>query len=139
MRKLTLFTIILSLFIVSSAVAKSYQYITPAQTKDNLEQQVAMQLVDIQVAEEFCQHHLPGALPTYAYPVKSDADRAKLAAVLPQLKSSTALVVVVCPRGGGGAKRAYDYLQSEGIADERLFILEKGQQGWPYPEQLAQK
>lgn len=137
MRKLTILTIIFSLFIVSTAMAKSYRYISPAQAKDNLEQQVAMQLVDIQVAQEFSQHHLPGALPTYAYPVKSDSDRAKLAAVLPQLKSSTAPVVVICPRGGGGAKRAYDYLQSQGIAAERLLILEKGQQGWPYPERLA--
>lgn len=119
--------------------AWSYQYLPAATAKDYLLEKRPMQLVDIQVEQEFNQHHLPGALATYAYPVKSADDLAKLDAVLPQLQSSAATVVIVCPRGGGGAKRAYDHLQKQGIAAKRLFILEKGQQGWPYPEQLAMK
>jgi thiosulfate/3-mercaptopyruvate sulfurtransferase len=47
-------------------------------------------------------------------------------------------VVIVCPRGGGGAKRAYDHLAGQGVTGGRLFILEQGQQGWPYPELLEQ-
>jgi len=43
---------------------------------------------------------------------------------------------VVCPRGGGGAKRAYDHLLASGISDERVYILTDGQAKWPYPELL---
>ena len=38
--------------------------------------------------------------------------------------------MIVCPRGAGGAKRTYDHLLQQGIAAERLLILEKGQEGW---------
>ncbi|WP_303720220.1 rhodanese-like domain-containing protein [Malonomonas rubra] len=137
MKKLIQLFIFIALGLLATQ-AWSYQYISAEDARGNLEQQSSMLLVDIQIEPEFNQHHLPGALPTYAYPVKSDSDRSKLAALLPQLQDSTAPVVVVCPRGGGGAKRAYDYLEEQGIAPERLFILEKGQQGWPYPELLAQ-
>lgn len=138
MRKITIFIFISLLLAASTAMAKPYQYLSPADTKIKLAEKQPLLLVDIQVEQEFNQHHLPGALATYAYPVKSDADRGKLAALLPRLNESSAPVVVVCPRGGGGAKRAYDFLQEQGIVAERLFILEKGQQGWPYPELLAQ-
>jgi len=133
------FLVISILLLTLPAWGKSYQYISPAETKNKLLQQQPLTFVDIQVEKEFNQHHLPGALATYAYPVKSDEDQAKLDAVLPQLQSSTVPVVIVCPRGGGGAKRAYDHLQQQGISSDRLFILEKGQQGWPYPEQLAKQ
>jgi len=140
MKKTILSCLVISILLFTlPAWGKSYQYISPAETRTKLVQQQPLTFVDIQVEKEFNQHHLPGALGTYAYPVKSAADQAKLDAVLPQLKSSTAPVVIVCPRGGGGAKRAYDHLQQQGISSERLFILEKGQQGWPYPEQLANK
>jgi len=41
-------------------------------------------------------------------------------------------IVVVCPKGGGGAKNTIQYLVDQGIEDSRLFILEKGQAEWPY-------
>ena len=106
--------------------------------KTKLATNTPMLLVDIQVKPEFKQHHLPGAIATYAYPVKSDSDRAKLEATLPELKDSNNPVIVICPRGGGGAKRAYTYLKEQGVDEKRLFILEKGQQGWPYADFLAQ-
>ncbi len=137
MRKTTSLLIIGLLLMATTAMAASYQYLSPDDTKKRLVHQQPMTLVDIQVEDEFNQHHLPGALATYAYPVKSVADRAKLETVLPQLQGDEP-VVIVCPRGGGGAKRAYDYLLEKGVAGKRLFILEKGQQGWPYPEQLAE-
>ncbi|SHJ46435.1 Rhodanese-like domain-containing protein [Malonomonas rubra DSM 5091] len=139
MKKSFLLLLIVLFCLLSPAWAGSYQYISSADTRDNLNNKVPMALIDIQVEEEFNQHHLPNALATYAYPVKSDADKSRIDAFLPQLKESSEIVVVVCPRGGGGAKRAYDHLEKQGIASERLFILEKGQQGWPYPELLAQK
>ena len=127
---------ILILLIASPVWSGSYQYLTPSDVKQKITDQKPLFLVDIQIEEEFSRHHLIGALNTYAYPVKSDADRKKLNSILSQVLPSVDPVVIVCPRGGGGAKRAYDYLLSQGVANERLFILEKGQGGWPYPELL---
>lgn len=107
-----------------------YNYISAAELEARLTANQPVNIVDIQVEEEFAQHHIKGATPTYAYPVKSDTDRAKLDAAVEQLKGNGDPVVVVCPRGAGGAKRTYDYLQQQGIAAERLLILEKGQEGW---------
>ncbi len=115
----------------------AYQYISPEEVKQGLSDKAAMTLVDIQVEKEFTQHHINGAIPTYAYPVKSDRERAQLDAAISTLKGNSDKVVVVCPRGGGGAKRAYDYMLESGIPENRLFILTKGQDGWPYPDLLA--
>ena len=108
----------------------SYNYIGAAALEARLTAKEPLHLVDIQVEEEFAKHHIVGATATYAYPVKSDADKAKLQAVLDKIKSDHAPVVIVCPRGAGGATRTYDYLLSQGVAAERLLILEKGQEGW---------
>jgi len=111
-----------------------YSYLPAAALKAKIESGEPVNLVDIQVRDEFSAHHLPGALATYAYPVKSDEDRSRLEAVLTELQANSAAVVIVCPRGAGGAKRAYDHLLGQGVAAERLYILEKGQEGWPFPE-----
>jgi len=110
--------------------AGSYRYISAADLEMRLNAGQPTHIVDIQVEEEYAQHHITGATATYAYPVKSDADKAKLAAVVDTLKADTDPVVIVCPRGAGGATRTYDYLLSQGVAVERLLILEKGQGGW---------
>lgn len=122
-----------------SAWANSYQYISAADVKHKVEKQENVLLLDIQVEEEFNQHHITGAIETYAYPVKSETDRGKLATVLAQAKTSAEPIVIICPRGGGGAKRAYDYLKDQGITEGRLMILEGGQAKWPYAEMLAKK
>jgi rhodanese-related sulfurtransferase len=108
----------------------TYRYISAADLEARLTAHQPTNLVDIQVEEEYLQHHIKGAEPTYAYPVKSDADRVKLDGVVERLKTNNDPVVIVCPRGAGGATRTYDYLLSRGIAAERLLILEKGQGGW---------
>ena len=117
--------------------ALAYQYISPEDVKQGLKDNAAMTLVDIQVEKEFNQHHIDGAVATYAYPVKKDQERAQLEPAINALKANSDKVVVVCPRGGGGAKRAYDYMLKSGLPEERLFILTKGQDGWPFPEMLA--
>ncbi|BCR03441.1 hypothetical protein DESUT3_05100 [Desulfuromonas versatilis] len=127
--------LVLALLCSGGAVsADSYNYLSPEAVRQNLESRVPMLLVDIQVEEEFAAHHLPGALATFAYPVKTEAEKARLDAVVEKLNASEEPVVIVCPRGGGGAERAYQHLQASGIPAGRLFILEKGQDGWPYPE-----
>ena len=118
---------------VSAFAADTYHYISAAALEARLSAKEPIHLVDIQVEEEFAKHHITGATATYAYPVKTEADKAKLQAVLTKIKADSAPVVVICPRGAGGATRTYDYLLSQGIAAERLLILEKGQEGWACP------
>lgn len=117
-----------------TAMAGSYNYVEQAQFKQWLEKGKDMTIVDIQVPAEFQQHHFKAALQTNAFPVKSAADKQKLDAVVPKLAAAKNDVVVVCPRGGGGAKNTYDYLKSKGIDEKRIFILKEGMQGWPYKE-----
>jgi thiosulfate/3-mercaptopyruvate sulfurtransferase len=127
------FSLLLAIFLFSGtslADDNRYTYISAADLEARLNAKLPTQIVDIQVEEEFVQHHIKGATPTYAYPVKSDADRAKLDTTVEQIKGNNDLVVIVCPRGAGGAKRTYDYLLQQGISAERLQILEKGQEGW---------
>jgi rhodanese-related sulfurtransferase len=118
----------------TSAIAGGYSYVEQDQFKQWLGNKKDMAIVDIQVPVEFQKHHFKGALETGAYPVKSVEDKEKLDKVMPRLLQSQNDVVVVCPRGGGGAKNTYDYLKEKGISEKRLFILEKGMQGWPYQE-----
>ena len=108
----------------------SYNYITATALEARLTAKQPTNIVDIQVEEEFAKHHIQGAEATYAFPVKSEDDTAKLKAIVAKLKSNADPVVIVCPRGAGGATRTYDYLLTQGIAAERLLILEKGQEAW---------
>jgi len=133
---LQILTMILFLTLTQSVSAFSYQYITASAVKQHIADHTPMTLVDIQVEDEFNQHHIIGAQATYAYPVKTADDRAKMTPVITPLLSNNDLTVVVCPRGGGGAKRAYDLLLKTGVSEDRVYILEKGQGGWPYPELL---
>ena len=135
-----LFLLIFALILTSSmAMASDYNFISPEKLKQGIEKRENLLLLDIQVEADFTQHHLEGALATYAYPVKSDADRDKLTPVVALIKADQAPVVIICPRGGGGAKRAYDFLVNNGVEVERLKILEGGQQKWPYAELLAKQ
>lgn len=112
------------------AAETSYNYISASDLEARLNAHQSTNIVDIQVEEEFASHHIKGAMPTHAYPVKSEADRAKLAAAMAKIRGNADPVVVVCPRGAGGAQRTYDYLLGQGVAADRLLILEKGQGGW---------
>ena len=131
MKKLMM-TLVLIAALGAPAFAGGYNYVSAAKVKAWMTSGTPVSIVDIQVKEEFDAHHLRGSIATYSYPVKSDADRARLNPVVSDLKQSSTPVVVVCPRGKGGAKRCYDYLASQGIAQDRLLILEKGVAGWPY-------
>lgn len=117
----------------------SYNYITPADLKARIQLGDSTTVLDIQIQEDFSRHHIRGAIPTYAYPVKSEEERSRIEAAYANLATGSDPVVIVCPRGGGGARRTYDYLVSRGIVEGRLLILEKGQEDWPYPELLEGK
>jgi rhodanese-related sulfurtransferase len=138
MKRKVFVALILSAAMVSGATTalaqeSKYNYIKPAELKARLEAGDSLTVVDIQVEEEFSNQHIRGALPTYAYPVKTEAQRAKIDSVYDNLAQASTPIVIVCPRGGGGAKRTFDHLAGKGISADRLLILESGQEGWPYP------
>lgn len=116
------------------AIAQQYNYIAPTELKQQLQSGAKPILLDIQVEADYAKHHLPGAVPTYAYPAKTDAERAKLQPTVSQIMASKEDVIIVCPGGGSGAKNTVDYLKAQGVPESRMKILEKGQKGWPFPE-----
>ena len=108
-----------------------YNYITADETAKLIREDASkIVLVDIQEKPDFEEEHLKGAISTYAYPVKTDDEKARLAALLPDIKEGQK-VIIVCPRGGGGADRAYDFYLSKGLKKEQLLTLKGGQYEWP--------
>lgn len=134
MKKAVMLLLTLILASATTAMAGSYNYVEQDQFRQWLGAGKDMTVVDIQVPAEFQQHHIKGSLETNAFPVKTLEEKAKLDKVVPLLAAGRTDVVVVCPRGGGGAKNTYDYLKEKGIAEKRIFILKEGMQGWPYKE-----
>lgn len=134
MKRIMVLTLLLVIGSIATVMAGGYNYVEAEQFRQWLEKGKEMAIVDIQVPAEFTQHHFKAALETGAYPVKSAADKQKLDAVLTGLSATQKDVVVVCPRGGGGAKNTFDYLKEKGISEKRIFILREGMQGWPYKE-----
>ena len=133
MRKSLVMTVLLLVAFAATAVAAtSYNYLSPAEFKQWLENGKKVKIVDIQVPAEFQQQHFSGSLETNAYPVKSAEEKQRLDKVVLPLSASSEEIIVVCPRGGGGAKNSYDYLVEKGIPAKRLYILEDGMKGWPY-------
>lgn len=127
---------VVSIILLSAvlAYASDYQYVSPETVRQWIETKKPVTIVDIQVKEEFDAHHLPGSVATYAYPVKSDADKAKLETAIKEAIAGGHPVVIVCPRGGGGAKRCYDQMRSQNVPESQLLILKKGMSGWPYKD-----
>ncbi len=131
------FTILFLILFSTTAIAEQYNFMTPEDLKKRLGANEDLLVVDIQVEEEFNQHHIPGSIATYAYPVKTDEDRARLEPVVSLQKEDLKPVVIVCPRGAGGAKRTFDYLVTQGVDKNHLWILEKGMSGWEYGDLTA--
>ena len=119
---------------LSPALASDYNYISPEKVKTWIETKKPFTIVDIQVTDEFKAHRLPNSTATYAYPVKTDAERAQLEDAIRSSMEKDTPVVVVCPRGGGGAKRCYDYMKAKNVPEDRLLILKGGMGGWPYKD-----
>lgn len=131
MKKLILAALTIML-LPAMAWASDYNYISQDAMKARLDKHDQVSIVDICPVDQFAKGHLPGSIETNSYPVKTDEERTRLHNVLPDLKSTSNDIVIVCPGGKGGAKRTYDYYKAQGIDESRLFILAKGMNGWPY-------
>jgi len=127
----------LALTLLAAGPALATNYITPAKLKKMLDAKQEVIMVDIQPVADFAKQHLPGSIETNAFPAKSDEEKARLDKALPVINGSKAQVIVLCPRGKSGAKNSYDYLQSKGVVENRLQILEGGIADWPYTEMFV--
>lgn len=132
MKKLLLSLAMLVLAV--TAQAGDYRYVAPEQMKTWLESNKELLIVDIQPAKDFARQHFATALETNAFPVEKPEEQKLLDPAVTAAQGNNKEVVVVCPRGKGGAKRTYDYLKAKGIAEKRLFILTDGMDKWPYKE-----
>jgi len=127
----------LAFTLLFAAPALATNYITAPKLKKMLDEKQEVILVDIQPADQFEKHHLPGSIETNAFPAKSNEEKARLDKALAIINASKAPVTVLCPRGKSGAKNSYDYLQSKGVDEKRLQILEGGIADWPYGEMFV--
>lgn len=139
MKKITILPLILLCIFNVASVFESFNYLEADQFKEWIERDKPVIIVDIQVKDEFAAHNFPGSIETNAYPVKTEAQQKQIAPALEAYKKTGNDVVVVCPRGGGGAKRCYSYLKSQGVPEEKLTILKGGIAKWPYRDMLLSK
>ncbi len=133
MKKLLLvLTIVGLVFVGCGKVDKKpeYNYMEAKQSAEAIRSGAKVVFVDIQEKDDFEEEHLKGAIATYSYPVKTQEESDKLLASLKHINSDDK-IVIVCPRGGGGAQRAYDVFAKNGIEKSSTYILTDGQYGWP--------
>jgi rhodanese-related sulfurtransferase len=130
---ITLCLVLVGLIYIPHA-AQAANYVKPDIFKQWLASNKPLVIVDIQPAEDFGDHHFRGSIETNAFPSKSDEEKKRLDKALSTIQSSKGDVVIICPKGKGGAVNSYDYLKSKGVPASRLFILEGGIDGWPYPD-----
>lgn len=117
----------------------NFNYVKAEEFKQWLDSGKEMVLVDIQVKDEFSAHHFKNSIETNAFPVETEEQRKMIDQAVTAAKAAGTDVVVVCPRGGGGAKRCYSYLKEQGIPEDKLFILDGGVDKWPHKEMLVKR
>lgn len=122
-----------------AALFENFNYVKADEFKQWLDSGKAMVLVDIQVKDEFPKHHFKNSIATYSFPVETEEQRKMIDPAVAAAKAAGTDVVVVCPRGGGGAKRCYTYLKEQGVPEAKLFILEGGVEKWAHKEMLEKQ
>lgn len=122
-----------------AALFETFNYVKADDFRQWLDSGKAMVLVDIQVKDEFSLHHFKDSIETNAFPVETEEQQKMIDPAVTAAKKAGTDVVVICPRGGGGAKRCYSYLKAQGIPEAKLFILEGGVAKWPNKETLASR
>jgi len=139
MKKSAILPLALLFFFNVAALGESFNYLEADQFKEWIQSDKPVIVVDIQVKDEFAAHHFSGSIETNAFPVKTDVQKNQILPAVEAYKKTGHDVVVVCPRGGGGAKRCYTYLKNQGVPDDKLTILQGGVAKWPYREMLVSK
>ncbi|WP_053062295.1 MULTISPECIES: rhodanese-like domain-containing protein [unclassified Desulfovibrio] len=117
---------------VNASIGEEYKYISPETLQGRIKAgDSSMIILDICPVEQFAKGHIPGAIETNASPAQRPEETARLEAALPKLVGDKD-IIIICPGGGGGAKRTVDLYKSKGIDSKRLLILENGMNKWPY-------
>lgn len=113
-----------------------WQFISPADLKKTVETKDTSdyQILDIQPKKDFAKGHIPGSISVPAYPVDTKELEKLVVDSAAKFKDSKNPIYVVCPGGGGGAKRSISLLIDEGIDKSRLYIVENGAKKWPYKD-----
>ncbi|MCF6186555.1 MAG: rhodanese-like domain-containing protein [Desulfobulbaceae bacterium] len=131
------FVLVVSLLCFAAAAgAAELNFMDAARFKGLCSSKAPMVLADIQKPHDFKKHHFFAAVETDAYPVKTGADKAKLAVIQQMFQKTGNDVIVIGPRGGPASKRAAKYLIEQGIPADKVFILEGGVKKWPDQEML---
>lgn len=136
MKKLTLIGLAFFSLLNVAALFESFNYLDAETFSEWLTANKPVIIVDIQVAEEFAAHHFPNSIETNGFPVKTAEQQHQIDPAVAAYKDTGYDVVVVCPRGGGGAKRCYTYLKTQGVPEAKLTILTGGIAKWPYKNML---
>lgn len=76
--RILIFVLSFLLLPTSANLAEFYNFISAEQMKTKITSGNDVIVVDIQEEEDCNQHHLPGSISTYAYPVKTDGERAAI-------------------------------------------------------------
>ncbi len=109
-----------------------YQYYTAQELNDAMKSGASLLLLDVQPADQYELHHIPGAVFTDAFPGDTPESQAILKTYLKDVKQFDGDVVLICPMGKMGSVNAFDYFAAHGVDPHKLYILEGGQNGWPY-------
>ena len=109
MKKFCIIALSLICLLNVAAIFEKFNYLEPEQFKQWLESDKPMIIVDIQDRDAFAAHHFSGSIETNAFPVKTDAEKQQIDPAVAAYKASGNDVVVICPRGGGGATTCYRY------------------------------
>lgn len=114
----------------------AWQMIAPEKMKTVLENDdpADYQIIDIQPEADYAKGHLPNSISVPAYPVDTEKLEKLVVDNADQFKDGDNPIYVVCPGGGGGAKRTVSLLIDEGVDESRLFIVENGAKKWPYKD-----
>lgn len=142
---LTAVSVVLVLFLTSTGMCKKsgYNYISIEEVKARLDagdhKNGSMAIMTSQTEKEYKTGYIKAAFPTYARPLKTDADFAKLIPFLNKVKDTNEDIVFICPRGRSGAERPYDYFKKNGISEKRLMVMEGGQAAFnkAYPNDVT--
>lgn len=132
---LGLLILLLSVLVIgcgSSEDEEAYNYISTEELVERLDngdiENGEMIMVSSQNEEEYESGYMEDAIQTFSRPLETDEDFAKLDDALAEIESGDMDVIIICPRGGSGATRPFDYFVENGVDSDRLLILSGGQE-----------
>jgi thiosulfate/3-mercaptopyruvate sulfurtransferase len=106
---LTAVAVILVLFLTSTGMCgkKGYNYISVQEIKARMDagdhENGSMVIMTSQTEKEYQTGYIKAAYPTFARPLKTDIDFAKLIPFFKRVKDTSEAIVFICPRGKSGA------------------------------------